>query len=263
MRFLILPLLIFAVIVGAVVLVTCKYQKTSQESKHQSTTKETCPCSVPLTITRLNQTQDAKNDTHKSTDNLPCWHILLAWPEGITAWAIIASLFVIGWQSFFTAKAAGAALLNAQAVIGAERARLAIDIELSPHLGNVEFKDSGSVAHFIVTCRNCGKTAAWIYEVLADYKIIERFPPYPAFSNHAERRFTVHYLNSGEPFSDNFSLTGVDEGGSRLLIQGVVKFRDVYDKKGKSTFGYWVREDGKTIDRIEESVAYNRNTYED
>jgi hypothetical protein len=66
----------------------------------------------------------------------------------------------------FQQQAADAALLNARAVIGAECARLAIDIELSQLLGNVEFKDSGSVAHFIVTCRNCGKTPAWIYEML-------------------------------------------------------------------------------------------------
>jgi hypothetical protein len=163
----------------------------------------------------------------------------------------------------FQQQAADAALLNARAVIGAECARLAIDIELSQLLGNVEFKDSGSVAHFIVTCRNCGKTPAWIYEMLADYKIIEGFSPYPAFSDHAETRFTVHYLDSGNPFSENFSVTSANEGGTRLLIQGVVRFKDVYDKKGKATFGYWVREDGKTIHRIEESVAYNRNTYED
>lgn len=29
----------------------------------------------------------------------PCWHMLLSWPEGITGWAIIATLIVIGVAS--------------------------------------------------------------------------------------------------------------------------------------------------------------------
>jgi hypothetical protein len=36
----------------------------------------------------------------------PCWHMLLSWPEGITGWAIIATLIVIGWQSYETARSA-------------------------------------------------------------------------------------------------------------------------------------------------------------
>jgi hypothetical protein len=35
-----------------------------------------------------------------------CWHMLLSWPEGITGWAIIATLIVIGWQSYETARSA-------------------------------------------------------------------------------------------------------------------------------------------------------------
>src|SRR5271157_3100546 len=36
----------------------------------------------------------------------PCWLMLLSWPEGITGWAIIATLIVIGWQSHETARSA-------------------------------------------------------------------------------------------------------------------------------------------------------------
>ena len=36
----------------------------------------------------------------------PCWHLLLSWPAGITGWAIIATLIVIGWQSYETARSA-------------------------------------------------------------------------------------------------------------------------------------------------------------
>jgi hypothetical protein len=195
-------------------------------------------------------------------DPLYHWY-LLATIVGVIGGFIGIGLII--WQSTLLRKSANAALLNAKAVIGAERARLAIDIELLQLFGSVGFRDDGTVARFIVQIRNCGKTAAWIYEMVADCKIVERFPPYPAFSDSRETRLAVHYLNPGEPFSDNFSLTGdgTYKDGRRLLIQGVVRFKDVYDKKGEATFGYWVREDGKTIHRVEESVTYNRNTYED
>ena len=34
------------------------------------------------------------------------WHKYVAWPEGITAWAVILTLVAIAWQSFATARAA-------------------------------------------------------------------------------------------------------------------------------------------------------------
>lgn len=44
------------------------------------------------------------------------------WPEGAATWALFLTLLVIAWQSTETRDAAKAALLNAEAVINAERA---------------------------------------------------------------------------------------------------------------------------------------------
>src|ERR1035438_6553917 len=70
-------------------------------------------------------------------------------------------------------KSAAAALLNAQAVINAERARLAVDLELAPLFGNVLFGQGEMVAHFTVKCTNIGKTSAWVYRILADFRSVE------------------------------------------------------------------------------------------
>lgn len=45
-------------------------------------------------------------EQHGAPASGPCWHLLLSWPEGITGWAIIATLIVIGWQSYETARSA-------------------------------------------------------------------------------------------------------------------------------------------------------------
>jgi hypothetical protein len=42
------------------------------------------------------------------------WDRFVKWPEGITAWAIIATLIVIGWQSWETRKAAQATRKSAE-----------------------------------------------------------------------------------------------------------------------------------------------------
>ncbi|MGA2437453.1 MAG: hypothetical protein ABSF57_02935 [Acidobacteriaceae bacterium] len=64
-------------------------------------------------------------------DYMPWWSKLVAWPEGIGGWALIATGFVIAWQSWETRKAAEAsaesaraALLSAHASVNAERAQL-------------------------------------------------------------------------------------------------------------------------------------------
>ena len=85
--------------------------------------------SNPASVTRDNHSKSPNSDP-------PCWHKLLLWPEGITAWAIIATLFVIGWQAWETRRsadatnnAAQAALLNTQISIRSARAWIVIKVE--------------------------------------------------------------------------------------------------------------------------------------
>lgn len=116
-------LLIFvcvSVLVVTVVLVTCKYQHAREEEKRAPAEAPPPPASIqPENSNSAKQCCDC-------TPKKPCWYILLSWPEGITAWAILLTFAVIGWQADETKKAAEAALRQVQHTEKAERAWLII-----------------------------------------------------------------------------------------------------------------------------------------
>ncbi len=163
--------------------------------------------------------------------------------------------------------AADAALLNARAVINSESARLAVELDLSPLLGYAEMKGDKAIAYCVVKCRNVGRTPASVYEVIADFQMLDVIPDTPMFSENAEVNMTPRNLEpDGGRFEETFSLLCVGEWSFRkqCLIHGVVKFKDVFDRDGKATFGYILQPDFQTIYRLEADFrAYNRNTYKD
>ncbi len=56
-------------------------------------------------------------DKHSSNDvksEPPCWHKLLSWPEGITAWLLMLTLGGIIWQAWETRRSAEASALAAK-----------------------------------------------------------------------------------------------------------------------------------------------------
>ncbi|MFZ0745120.1 MAG: hypothetical protein WAM85_11980 [Terracidiphilus sp.] len=84
--------------------------------------------------------------------NFPRWYRLFSWPEGITTWAILFTLLAIAEQTTETSKAAQSALLNAQAVINAERPWILVVLK------NVR----GPMGGFTVHARNRGHAPAII-----------------------------------------------------------------------------------------------------
>jgi hypothetical protein len=99
------------------------------------------------------------------------------WWRDSNWWLVIVAALtggVICWQSWETRKASQAALLNAQAVINAERPWLLMIVERS--------KDSSS--GYIVSAKNCGRTPALIVSALGgglgvdNHKDLPTVPPY-------------------------------------------------------------------------------------
>jgi uncharacterized repeat protein (TIGR01451 family) len=104
----------------------------------RSTAKATQQGAPPTNTIIAAESHDDQSDNHTSNTerNSPTWYRLFAWPEGITTWAIILTLLAVAEQARESAKAtqavrdslphqeraAKAALLNAQAVVSAERA---------------------------------------------------------------------------------------------------------------------------------------------
>jgi hypothetical protein len=65
-------------------------------------------------------------DPKQALNCVDWWRPLIAFPEGIAAWAVIFTLIVIGWQSYETAQAAKFGALSAQGFVNSERALIVI-----------------------------------------------------------------------------------------------------------------------------------------
>ena|ERR1035437_9997534 len=115
----------FVFIASAIVAVA--YKQHYAREKYHAQGEADC---IELSVSPEEKHACAK-EAQSRKDYLPWWNVLVAWPEGITTWAILGTGFVIAWQSNETRKAAKAALLNAQAFINAERPWILVKAEPS------------------------------------------------------------------------------------------------------------------------------------
>ena len=122
------------VVVCAIVFVASK-QHTAAE-KYEAERKARC---FDLSLNREQQ-DTCKHERDSRSDYLPWWYVLVAWPEAITTWAIVATGLVIGWQSYESRKSANAAESaavaankSAQAFVNAERAWIVVELYIKYH----------------------------------------------------------------------------------------------------------------------------------
>jgi hypothetical protein len=143
------------------------YQQASAQ-KHQAP----APNEVPSTITVHNE--DHSTHEQQKENNVPRW-----WPEGVTAIAIILTLFAIAYQSYYTRIAAEAAKAgtetareNIQLVMNLERGRIAVT---PTPLGEYSY---------MFMAKNIGRTSAKLIDIAAYSLTIDRgetlpdSPPY-------------------------------------------------------------------------------------
>jgi len=103
--------LLIAVVAAAVVagvLVAVYYQRRNAVSEgfEINCTQDSSPSSTSTSLTcKIDPALDADHSKHKA----PWWNVLLAWPEGITAWLLMLTLGAIVWQAWETRKAAESA----------------------------------------------------------------------------------------------------------------------------------------------------------
>jgi hypothetical protein len=90
-------------VVGAIVSVT--YEDHRATDKYQRVCQEQVS-KVPPGSGKEDAASAKKCDDPK--DYMPWWYKLVAWPDGIGGWALIATGFVIAWQSWETRSAAKA-----------------------------------------------------------------------------------------------------------------------------------------------------------
>lgn len=164
-----------ALVVGTIVLVA-RQQHTASE-KYEAAREERCTRSFPLDPKK----QDAcKHERDSGQNYLPWGYILVAWPEGITVWAIIGTGFVIAWQSNETRRAANAAQTSADAALKTVQAM--IDSERPWVIAHMEqskgpcLLDNGNV-RFTWTVKNVGKSPAKLIEAGAMVSLDTLGPP--------------------------------------------------------------------------------------
>jgi len=121
----------------------------------------------------------------------------VAWPEGITVWAIIGTGFVIAWQSNETRKAAE----NAGKQLAFQQETLRPRLKVTEFTNDV-FRQAMAGEWVIVNMKISNSGGLPAYGVVADtwIEFIHGVPPYK-FSSQAKYAKTEHTLNvhSGVP----------------------------------------------------------------
>lgn len=92
----------FAIIAGAIISVA--YEQHYAREKYQAQSQADC---IALSIS-IEEKHSCTKEAQSRKDYTPWWNALVTWPDGITTWAIIATGFVIAWQSSETRRAAKA-----------------------------------------------------------------------------------------------------------------------------------------------------------
>lgn len=126
----------------ALLIASVAYEEHRAADKYKSHRAEYCSTNS----TTAQQKESCIEEKAEAQDYVP-WEIgIISWPQGITTWAIILTLFTIGWQSNETRRAAAAteksvsiARRQIEMMKDKERARVEIKAEslaLAVHDGN-------------------------------------------------------------------------------------------------------------------------------
>lgn len=99
-------------------IVSVAYEQHNAREEDRRASKEGCLSLAVSTEERHACEQQAQS----RQDYSPWWHVLVTWPEGIGAWALLLTLGAISWQAFETRKAAEAA--KASAIAALEQTKL-------------------------------------------------------------------------------------------------------------------------------------------
>lgn len=241
-------MLIAAVILsGAIVLVTYKYQEPCVEKHH------CCECQTQFGAVVAGippQTGNGADKTKQGTDCPPWWHVLIAWPEGITVWVILLTLFIIAWQSVETQQAARAALIQANHMVASERAWIIAHSAMERYRPNEVEKP---IFYWAIT--NTGKTVARLIEAQCVYQLLlveqlQALPVEPTY--HLPTQFNRMPLPPSDSMSQSANLihppqsSALDQIGEDvkvirmglfvLLAYGYVRYLDVFGNERESRF---------------------------
>ena len=263
----------FAIVASAIVSVA--YEQHYTREKYQAQSQADC---VALSISVEEKNSCAK-EAQGRKDYAPWWNVLMTWPDGITTWAIIATGFMLAWQSSATHKSAKAAFSQIQVMKDTERAKLTIIFppDRPSIMGMSIADDSGQTLNPLkcfIDIINDGETKAFnvkatgritIHPVVGkDAKVIlEGELQVPKVIRNADIehpvRVTMDALESLLMIADEDWQT-IWNGEARLQIVGTVFYQDVFGDGHNTPFKYvWeVHRGGET--EFDEAGWVDRST---
>jgi hypothetical protein len=188
-----------------------------------------------------NQTNNpvASQQGSKAEDKPQGWHKLVAWPDGITTWAILFTLGAIIWQSSETRRAASAAHLQSQIATDTAkrqlRAYLCIDeacVKITPKAGEPTRLEAQ------LHIKNGGQTPAygvksWLFAHIGSYPENTPAPPPPEgiprgiaiIPAQGKNIFTAKEIAIFPPIMEDLDTPTVP---AAYYVQGEVCYRDIF-----------------------------------
>ena len=185
-------LMFVAVLVGAIVFVTYKYQNPCYQRAQYCVSYTPSP--AVLVNSPIYKTTNTSNKGQNSAYEMQWWNILIAWPEGITAWAIIGTLFVIGWQSWFAR----------QTLLATFRPKIVVRrIRIQPGtvISERGVPETPWTVVFDITNSREGRAKIMSYNFA-----IDRLPKEPRVFDVAEKRTIPFVLASGQTKTDKIEI---------------------------------------------------------
>ncbi len=235
----------------AVIFALACYVAVQDQGSTPKSTQQGAPA-ANLSIAADAHQNHSNDDAENTKRNSPRWHRLFSWPEGVTTWAIILTLLAVAEQAKESAKAtqsvrdslphqksaAEAALLNAQAVINAER----------PWIFVAESKSRKAIDHrkadVQIFGKNSGRTPAEVIVIACDaaFRSYDKdFPDEPWYPQ-VELKYKKYVApeETFDVYDYDCALVLTEEmwesvKGQRLTFTGRVVYRDLITREEHET----------------------------
>lgn len=238
------------VILTAIILVARQQHTAAREYEAERETR--CTKAFPFNP----EQQNACDHERDGPGNyLPWGYALVAWPEGITTWAILFTLGVVIWQTTATSKAAKAAERTAEAalrqadhMVASERAWIMVDTGEIPD----DFEPDPNALQYMELrpiVRNCGKTIARIKMISVRAHAVTKptdLPVDPEYRGSVDLALLplppAAVIQPAKVMVDLRDFIGYREGRSLLYIYGFVDYQvlDIEERKTRFCFKYVV-----------------------
>ncbi|MDR5729930.1 MAG: hypothetical protein RB191_21160 [Terriglobia bacterium] len=223
-----------------------------QPSTQPASSKEwVCPESISIdSYNHFDQSNGGRAEQPRG------WRRFMAWPEGITAWAIILTLGAITWQSFETHRAAtasrnaaSAALEHANHIVASERAWVLVE-RVTMTSGGIDRPEGIQQVFIHCAARNYGKTPARVLglnALLAEGPISDpeatwndrlydftqkSTPTWVITPNHAK---ALHDSVPGFFANPDEILHPPEREGNAHFIHGVIRYWDMFSESDRLT----------------------------